>query len=120
MALMTPEQVQALRVQTEMDERNRPLTDEDLDAMFPQDGYKILDPPSTCVFVHSLVCRDRRHTNLYGPLGCIRYVPVTPMRRLLATPTPMSGMAGFSMQEEVLDKSKSVHAVGGCFAPFLF
>jgi splicing factor 3B subunit 1 len=51
LGLMTPEQTQALRVQTEIDERNRPLSDEELDAMFPQDGYKILEAPASCVVV---------------------------------------------------------------------
>lgn len=32
---MTPEQLQAYRWEREIDERNRPLTDEELDAMFP-------------------------------------------------------------------------------------
>ena len=64
-AQMTPELANRLRWEREIAERNRPLTDEDLDAMFPP-GYKILEPPAT-------------------------YVPLrTPSRKLLATPTPMS------------------------------
>lgn len=39
---MTPEQLQAWRWEREIDERNRPLTDEELDAMFPE-GYKVCD-----------------------------------------------------------------------------
>ena len=42
---MTPEQMQAWTWQREIDERNRPLTDEELDAMFPT-GYKVC-----CVFM---------------------------------------------------------------------
>ncbi len=38
---MTPEQIQAYRWEKEIDERNRPLTDDELDAMFPFDGYKV-------------------------------------------------------------------------------
>lgn len=38
---MTPEQMQAWRWEQELDERNRPLSDEELDALFPQDGYKV-------------------------------------------------------------------------------
>ena len=38
---MTPEQMQAWRWEKELDERNRPLTDEELDALFPQEGYKV-------------------------------------------------------------------------------
>ncbi|CAG8513223.1 18074_t:CDS:2, partial [Racocetra fulgida] len=66
LVLMTPE---------DLDARNRPLTDEELDAMFPSTGYKILDPPPG-------------------------YVPIrTPARKLMATPTPMGG-DGFVMLEE--------------------
>ena len=64
---MTPEQMQQVRWQQEIDERNRPLTDDDLDAIFPPTGYKILKPPDN-------------------------YVPIrTPARKLLATPTPAAG-----------------------------
>uniref|UniRef100_A0A3Q1J4K9 Splicing factor 3B subunit 1 n=1 Tax=Anabas testudineus TaxID=64144 RepID=A0A3Q1J4K9_ANATE len=72
---MTPEQLQAWRWEREIDERNRPLTDEELDAMFPE-GYKVLPPPAG-------------------------YVPIrTPARKLSATPTPIGGMTGFHMQAE--------------------
>uniref|UniRef100_A0A8C5BEW9 Splicing factor 3b subunit 1 n=1 Tax=Gadus morhua TaxID=8049 RepID=A0A8C5BEW9_GADMO len=72
---MTPEQLQAWRWEREIDERNRPLTDEELDAMFPE-GYKVLPPPAG-------------------------YVPIrTPARKLSATPTPIGGMTGFHMQTE--------------------
>jgi hypothetical protein len=36
LAAMTPEQIQQYRLQTDLDERNRPLTDEDLDEMFKE------------------------------------------------------------------------------------
>lgn len=53
-----------MRWEREIEERNRPLSDEELDGMFPMDGYIILDPPAS-------------------------YVPIrTPARKLLATPTP--------------------------------
>jgi len=42
---MTPEQLQAYRWEREIDERNRPLSDDELDAMFPA-GYKVLTPPA--------------------------------------------------------------------------
>ncbi|KAJ3292707.1 Splicing factor 3B subunit 1 [Borealophlyctis nickersoniae] len=73
---MTPEAVNAMRWEKEIDQRNRFLTDEELDSMFPQVGYKILDPPDS-------------------------YVPIrTPARKLMATPTPMGAGTGFMMQEE--------------------
>ncbi|XP_067641774.1 splicing factor 3B subunit 1 [Eurosta solidaginis] len=76
LAAMTPEQLQAYRWEKEIDERNRPLTDEELDQMFPP-GYKILPPP-------------------------VGYVPLrTPGRKLMATPTPIAGTpAGFFIQVE--------------------
>lgn len=80
---MTPEQLQAYRWEREIDERNRPLTDDELDAMFPP-GYKVLQPPAG-------------------------YVPIrTPARKLTATPTPIAGTpTGFFMQESVDRPSKS-------------
>ncbi|XP_014251368.1 splicing factor 3B subunit 1 isoform X2 [Cimex lectularius] len=76
---MTPEQLQAYRWEREIDERNRPLTDEELESMFPP-GYKVLNPPAG-------------------------YIPIrTPARRLTATPTPIANTPqGFFMQQE--DKS---------------
>ncbi|KAF5191418.1 Splicing factor 3b subunit [Thalictrum thalictroides] len=72
---MTPEQYNLLRWEKDIEERNRPLTDEELDSMFPQEGYKILDPPAS-------------------------YVPIrTPARKLLATPTPM-GTPLYAIPEE--------------------
>lgn len=41
MGSMTPEQMQAWRWEKEMDDRNRPMNDDELDAIFPQDGYKV-------------------------------------------------------------------------------
>ncbi|KAL7674989.1 hypothetical protein ACOME3_001259 [Neoechinorhynchus agilis] len=71
--VMTPEQMQAYRWEKEIDERNRPVSDEELEAMFPP-GYKVLKPPAG-------------------------YVPIrTPARKLISTPTPMSVMGGFRMQ----------------------
>lgn len=44
---MTPEQYQAMRLEREIEERNRYLSDEELDAMLPgsDEGYKVLEPP---------------------------------------------------------------------------
>lgn len=72
---LTPEQYNLMRWEKDIEERNRPLTDEELDAMFPQEGYKILDPPAS-------------------------YVPIrTPARKLLATPTPL-GTPLYQIPEE--------------------
>lgn len=73
MGAITPEIAQQMRWEAEVDERNRPFTDDELDSIFPSTGYKILDPP-------------------------ISYIPIrTPHRKLLATPTPMGGTPGFQM-----------------------
>lgn len=73
---MTPEQYNMLRWEKDIEERNRPLSDEELDAMFPMDGYKILEPPAS-------------------------YVPIrTPARKLLATPTPLGGTPLYAIPEE--------------------
>ncbi|KAL5548011.1 hypothetical protein UlMin_003242 [Ulmus minor] len=72
---VTPEQYNLMRWERDIEERNRPLTDEELDSMFPLEGYKILEPPAT-------------------------YVPIrTPAKKLLATPTPM-GTPLYSIPEE--------------------
>ncbi|WIA10471.1 hypothetical protein OEZ85_010662 [Tetradesmus obliquus] len=67
---MTPDQWHADKAAREMYERNRPLSDEELDAMLPgaEQGYKVLPPPAG-----------------YQPI-------YTPARKLMATPTP--GMFG--------------------------
>jgi splicing factor 3B subunit 1 len=70
---ITPEIAQQMRWEAEVDERNRPFTDDELDSIFPVTGYKILDPP-------------------------LSYIPIrTPHRKLLATPTPMGNTPGFHM-----------------------
>ncbi|VDN52048.1 unnamed protein product [Dracunculus medinensis] len=75
-APMTPDQMAIFKWEREIDERNRPLSDEELDALFPP-GYKILPPPNG-------------------------YIPIrTPGRKLLATPTPLGATGtpvGFMMQ----------------------
>jgi len=73
---MDPAQLQAARWERELDDRNRPQTDDELDALFPQEGYVVLDPPAS-------------------------YVPIqTPARRLAATPTPMGGTPIYQMPSE--------------------
>jgi len=37
----TPEHLQAMRLERELDERNRYLTDEEIDSLLPSEGYKI-------------------------------------------------------------------------------
>ena len=80
---MTPEQMNELRFQKDVDERNRPWDDAELDALFPTEGYEMLQPPAT-----------------YKPLQ-------TPTRKLLATPTP-GGTPGYAMP---MDKPKEAYSV---------
>lgn len=71
-----PELTQQMRWEAEIDERNKPLSDSELDSILPSSGYRILDPPPS-------------------------YVPIrTPHRKLLTTPTPFGAgiTPGFSIQ----------------------
>lgn len=81
---MTPEMAQHMRWEAEVDERNRPMTDEELDALFPSTGYKILDPPAS-------------------------YIPViSANRKLLATPTPLSGTPAFAIMQTPARESYAI------------
>ena len=71
---ITPEMAIRIRLEKEIEYRNRPLSDEELDAMFPATGYKILDPPASYVPIH------------------------TPSRKLMQTPDTI-GHGGFQMQQ---------------------
>ncbi|KAF0973553.1 hypothetical protein FDP41_008257 [Naegleria fowleri] len=42
---MTPQEYSQLKIEQEIDARNRPLSDEELDAMLPSEGFEILKPP---------------------------------------------------------------------------
>ncbi|OAF69341.1 nuclear protein [Intoshia linei] len=72
--VMTPDMMQNYALQNEIDEKNRYLTDADLDTIFPS-GFRIIQPP-------------------------VNYIPIrTPNRKLMATPTPIAGTpAGFRIQ----------------------
>lgn len=74
-AMLDPEQMISSRWERELEARNRYLTDEDLDGLLPSEGYEILQPPSS-------------------------YVPVTPSRKLAATPAP-GELSGFRIQEAI-------------------
>ena len=65
-----------MRWEREIEERNRPYSDEELDAMMPAEGYKVLEPPAG-----------------YAPIR-------TPARKLMSTPTPLGGTPGYSIPEE--------------------
>ncbi|RWS29989.1 splicing factor 3B subunit 1-like isoform X1 [Leptotrombidium deliense] len=91
--LMTPEQMQAYRWEREIDERNRPISEEELDTLFPP-GYKVLPPPAG-----------------YQPIR-------TPARKLTATPTPLAGSAGgFYFQKEESVKMMDMEPKGQNLPP---
>ncbi|KAJ9456807.1 U2 snRNP component prp10 [Diplonema papillatum] len=74
-ASMTPEAYNQAKVEFETDERNRPLSDAELDELMPGEGYEILPFPEG-------------------------YKPITPARKFTATPsTPFGQAYGFSMQD---------------------
>eukprot|EP00210_Caulerpa_lentillifera_P006710 g6412.t1 len=75
---MTPEQYQQARWEREIEERNRPLTDEELNSILPgeAEGYKILEAPAS-----------------YQPIR-------TPARKLMGTPTPYGGGQMYNIPEE--------------------
>jgi len=73
---VTPEQMHAMRWEQDVGERNRPLSDEDLDKLMPSEGYTILEPPAS-----------------YKPIR-------TPARKIAWTPTPLTGDGGFMMAED--------------------
>ncbi|KAH0892507.1 hypothetical protein HID58_054936 [Brassica napus] len=71
---MTPDQYNQARWEKEIEERNKPMSDEELDAMFPK-GYKVLNQPAS-------------------------YVPIrSPARKVIGTPTPMT-TPGYIIPEE--------------------
>lgn len=69
---LPPDQLLRLRIQTEMDQRLRPLTDEEINAAIPAEGYEIVDPPPDYVV----------------PLR-----PAVPMAASLVGATPLGGGA---------------------------
>ncbi|BDA41401.1 Splicing factor 3B subunit 1 [Coccomyxa sp. Obi] len=73
---LTAEQYQTMRMEREIEERNRFLSDEELDAMLPTEGYKVLEPPAG-----------------YAPIR-------TPARKLIGTPTPIGGTPLYHLPEE--------------------
>jgi splicing factor 3B subunit 1 len=88
-AMMTPREMTARRYQHEIDVRNQPWTNEQLDELLPGDdeGFAILDPPED-----------------YQP----------PARKIQATPTPMRGSdALFTMPEDGLMTFEKVVTVDG-------
>jgi len=78
---------QQIRYSQEMEARNRPLSDEELNAMFPSEGYKIVEPPAS-------------------------YVPVTPSRKLLSTPAPYGSSGGQTPGFHLVESTPGKDAYG--------
>lgn len=68
-----PEQALNLRWERELEARNRYMTDEEISGMLPSEGFTVLEPPEN-------------------------YVPVTPSRKLTATPA-VGAIDGFQLAE---------------------
>jgi len=79
-AMMTPDAINAMRIQQDLDERNRPWTDAEIDEMLPAAGYKILEPPA----------------NYKAPARA----------RIMATPTPLGEAAYQIPSEQKIDMPK--------------
>ena len=73
---MSAEAYQAAKWEREIEERNRPLSDEELDAILPPEGFKVLEPPGN-----------------YQPIR-------TPARKAMSTPTPIGGTPMYSLPTE--------------------
>ena len=73
---ISAEAYQAAKWEREIDDRNRPLSDEELDAILPPEGYKTLEAPAG-----------------YQPIR-------TPARKLMSTPTPIGGTPMYSLPSE--------------------
>ncbi|EME27814.1 splicing factor 3B subunit 1 [Galdieria sulphuraria] len=82
---MTPEVYNQVRWQKEMEERNRPFSNEELDELLPKEGYEILQPPPN-------------------------YIPIrTPARKLVSTPTSDSA-SGYRIPNESVVQKTSIGA----------
>jgi len=66
----TPEQMNTLRILAEIDARNRPMTDQELDELLPKEGYSVVPTPASYV------------------------KQSTPLSRLHVAPTPTPFMQG--------------------------
>jgi len=53
----TPEQMSTLRILAEIDARNRPMDDLELDELLPKDGYQIVPPPASYVKTSTPISR---------------------------------------------------------------
>eukprot|EP00457_Paulinella_chromatophora_P000527 gb/GEZN01000527.1/.p1 GENE.gb/GEZN01000527.1/~~gb/GEZN01000527.1/.p1 ORF type:complete len:1292 (-),score=288.54 gb/GEZN01000527.1/:359-4150(-) len=91
MTPQTPEQMTAARLRMELDARNRPLTDEELDLMLPVEGYEILVPPEGYKPLRGAQ-RGSLLSNTPTPMTQVGYeMPATPVA--LDIPQTAEGMA---------------------------
>lgn len=112
--LQTPEQLLALRLQQEFDERNRYLTDEELDRIMPTEGYEVVQPPSdynpppTSAAVAAARARQQA-------LASSGMAPATPGVAAAATPLGMTPM--YVMPEEGGISVKALDPTGSLLDP---
>lgn len=128
MISMTPEQRQIFRWEREIDERNRPLTDDELDAIMPKEGYKVTYADLTtllilatvkyglsfCGFIYRIPQKKSFHmqklavkdNNLRCDKCCLfqvldpppGYQPLRTPSRKLTATPTPMGLSGFTMQ----------------------
>lgn len=71
---MSAEQYQQARLERELDERNRPLTDEELDAIMPTTGDRgflgLCTHAPSCSRLHIDLANDLRASAYAGVLQC--------------------------------------------------
>ena len=102
LASMTPEQLHALRADADLAERNRPLSDEDLDKMLPgeKEGFRVVRPPDG---YQPAVRTERQMLMTPGPLGQEGFfIPAdTPGIRYEIPSLPAeSGLPAFQKEED--------------------
>lgn len=91
--MMTPEAYSQFKIDQEIDERNRPLSDEELDQMLPSEGYMILDVPKD-----------------YRPIRSAERTPSSSSSSVAITPLSSAGGATpyYHMPEELKQESYGV------------
>ncbi len=88
----TPKDIKSARVQAEFDQRNRPLTDAEIDAVLPPTGALssrgVYSPLAEFVCIYVVLFLG--YEIIPPPAS---YLPIrTPSRKVTETPTPLSGI----------------------------
>jgi len=84
---ITPERIQIMKWEKEINERNKTYTDEELDQILPREGYEIIKPPEN-----------------YQPI-------MTPSRKLMSTPTPYGQTPLYQIPDGVSHINKNIFTI---------